>query len=241
MKITSMIKESWNYAREGLAGKWSRWAILALFILIFPLCLGYLVRVLQGITPAPEPAEYTRLFVDGIMVFVIYIIYSIVINLILIIGVIFGMAGLLPLFLNWGYYNYTDFMLNSTFIISIVVFLFFFILSLIVCLIAYLGIVRFAKTGVIEEAFHIREILAIIRKIGWIRYIGALILLFIVCICTMIPFLIIGAVIYAVSLKESMGLIIAVLIIDILALVAMPFPTLMAGRFMSLLYNEGTE
>lgn len=236
-----MIKESWDYAWKGLVGKWSRWAILALFTLIFPLGLGYLVRVLRGITPAPEPAEYTQLFVDGIMVFVIYIIYSIVVNLILVVGFLFGIAGLLPLIMNWSYYQYINVMQNPMVIISIVGFLFFFILSLIVCIIAYLGIVRFAQTGVLEEAFNIREILAIIRRIGWIRYIGALILLFVVCICTMIPFLVIGAALFAVSPRESMGLITAILIIDILALIASPFPMLIAGRFMSLLYREGTE
>ena len=56
----------------------------------------------------------------------------------------------------------------------------FLILAIITGLLATIGIVRFARTGSMGEAFNFGAILATIGKIGWGTYIIALIVLFIV-------------------------------------------------------------
>jgi hypothetical protein len=54
------------------------------------------------------------------------------------------------------------------------------IVALITGLLATIGIIRFARTGSMGEAFNFGAILETIRKIGWLNYILALLLLFIV-------------------------------------------------------------
>ena len=78
-----------------------------------------------------------------------------------------------------------------------------FVLAIIIAVFEVIGIVRFARTGSIGEAFNFSAILATINKIGWVPYIIALIVLIdrcgiivgiIVGILMMIPFL--GIIIY---------------------------------------------
>ena len=52
-----------------------------------------------------------------------------------------------------------------------------FVLAIIIALFEMIGIVRFARTGSIGEAFNFSAILATIGKIGWVPYIIALVVL----------------------------------------------------------------
>ena len=63
----------------------------------------------------------------------------------------------------------------------------FVIVAIITGLLATIGIVRFARTGSMGEAFNIGEILATIGKIGWGSYILAMVVLVVVqCIIAMV-------------------------------------------------------
>ena len=64
----------------------------------------------------------------------------------------------------------------------------------ILALFAIIGVIRFARTGTMEEAFNFNAILATIGKIGWVSYIISLIVLVVVVaivtgILSMIPFI----------------------------------------------------
>lgn len=85
-----MQKNRFNYTRDALTGKWTRWILLAvlsflqaLTFSLVPLFSGYLVRVLSGKTPAPEVDDWGRLFVDGWKWNIINLIYMIPVLLIL--------------------------------------------------------------------------------------------------------------------------------------------------------------
>jgi hypothetical protein len=54
------------------------------------------------------------------------------------------------------------------------------VVAIITGLLAKIGIIRFARTGSMGEAFNFGAILETIGKIGWLNYIVALIILFIV-------------------------------------------------------------
>ena len=43
--------------------------------IIFPLILGYIVRIYRGEKPAPEPGEWATLFIDGLKLLVVHIVY----------------------------------------------------------------------------------------------------------------------------------------------------------------------
>jgi hypothetical protein len=211
MDIGEMLGSSFAYAKEGLVGKWKRWALLLISAIIFPLLSGYLLRIYRGVVAAPDPDDWVKMFVDGILVIVIGIIYSIpviVVAVALIGGSVFalvnnpesaaGMGGMI-----------------IGFIITI-------ILALIVSLISNFAIIRFAREEKFGEAFNLKEILAVISKVGWVMYFVAVLVFSIIAAVIMmvlqfIPF--IGFILY---------------------LIALPFIAVWSARYLTLIYESGT-
>ncbi len=210
MDIGEMLGSSFAYAKEGLVGKWKRWALLLISAIIFPLLSGYLLRIYRGVVAAPDPDDWVKMFVDGILVLVIGIIYSIpviVVAVALIGGSVFalvnnpesaaGMGGMI-----------------IGFIITI-------ILALIVSLISNFAIIRFAREEKFGEAFNLKEILAVISKVGWVMYFVAVLVFGIIAAVIMmvlqfIPF--IGFILY---------------------LIALPFIAVWSARYLTLIYESG--
>ena len=60
MDFGSMLDDSFAYAKDGVWEKWTRWLLLIVSMIIFPLILGYIVRIYRGERPAPEPGEWGR-------------------------------------------------------------------------------------------------------------------------------------------------------------------------------------
>ncbi|MFA6224951.1 MAG: DUF4013 domain-containing protein [Methanoregula sp.] len=54
------------------------------------------------------------------------------------------------------------------------------IIGILTMIFSTIGIIRFARTGSMGEAFNFKEILATIAKIGWVSYILALVVLMVV-------------------------------------------------------------
>jgi len=189
-----MVGDSFEYAKEAVVGKWNKWLmlIIATILLALPL-MGYALKVLRGEKPAPEVADWGTLFIDGIKVFIVSLIYAIPL---IIVGFIVGAASAAAIMSG----NYSAMM--AAFGAMALGVLVMFVLGVIIAVFEVIGIVRFARTGSIGEAFNISAILATINKIGWVPYIIALIVLMIVAIIiaiivgilTMIPFL--GIIIY---------------------------------------------
>ncbi|MDD1655006.1 MAG: DUF4013 domain-containing protein [Methanomicrobiales archaeon] len=151
---------------------------------------GYEVRVLSGITPAPEFSGWWQMFLDGLKLTVIWIVYSLpvvlpvaVVSYIylapafrMMIGVLNSTGGSFVatdadafghLILSWG--------------VSLVLLLpFLLVLGILIVLFGTLGSVRFARTGTMPEAFRFGPILAHIRRLGWVSYLVALVVLFLV-------------------------------------------------------------
>ncbi len=74
MDFGKTVGDSFAYAQEGLVGKWAKWVLLIISTIIFPLMLGYMVRILKGTTPAPELEEWGGMFIDGIKLFIVALI-----------------------------------------------------------------------------------------------------------------------------------------------------------------------
>jgi len=177
-----MIGDSFEYTKEAIVGKWNKWLmlIIATILLGIPL-MGYAMKILRGEKPAPEVDDWGTLFIDGIKAWIVSLIYSIPI---IIIGLVVGGAFALAL---WsGNYYAMGAALGAMAIGALVIF----VLGIIITIFLVIGIVRFARTGSIGEAFNISAILATINKIGWINYIIALILLMIFAIITQLIFMI---------------------------------------------------
>ena len=172
MDYGKMLGEAFDYAQEGLVGKWMKWLLLlvATILLALPL-LGYSLKILRGEKPSPEVSDWGTLFIDGIKYVVILLIYCIPL-------IIIGVISIVPLGLAILSGQPAAILAAiGAALVGLVVFL---IVAIIIALIACIGVIRFARTGSMGEAFNFSAILATIGRIGWLSYIFALIIMFII-------------------------------------------------------------
>lgn len=169
MDYGNMLGESFEYAKEGLVGKWMKWLLLliATILLSLPL-LGYELKILRGEKPSPEVTDWGTLFIDGIKYAVIVIIYLIPLAII-------GIISIAPLIYAAIQQDTAALLAGiGVFLIGLVVFV---IVAVIIILTSSIGIIRFARTGSMGEAFNFGAIFTTIGKIGWLSYIFALIIM----------------------------------------------------------------
>ena len=190
MDFGKVVGDSFGYAKDGLVGKWVSWILLIISCIIFPLIMGYMMRIYRGAGTAPELNEWGSMFIDGIKLFVVGLIYMI--PVLIIEFVVLGSAFLTGMMAQ----NYAQADPGAILgLIGAVLFGFIIlaIVSIIIGLFLATAVVRFARTNSFGEAFNFSAISAHIGKIGFVPYVIALIFLFIVIgvvemICMMIPY-----------------------------------------------------
>lgn len=210
-----MVGESFAYAKDGVWEKWNKWVmlIIATILLGIPLA-GYILKVLRGEKPAPEVADWGTLFVDGIKAIIVMLIYAIpviIIEILLIGGMMASaMTG-----------DPTAMMAAiGAMLVGLVI---IFILAIIIAIFELIGIVRFARSGSIGEAFNFSAILATIGKIGWVSYIIALVVYAVVSV-------IFGIIVTILMMIPILGIILYLCLIP-------PF-ALLAARYICLVYDS---
>jgi hypothetical protein len=219
MGIGEYISGSFRYGSETLIGKWGRWILLIIGSIIFPLIMGYTLRVMKGESTPPASDHIGGMFIDGIKVFIIGIVYMIIP---LIIGIILfilsgGLGALTMMGMNVTNPNAYFGLLIGTFGLSFAIFL---IIAFISGLFEIIGIVQFARSGKMGSAFHFSEILTKISSIGWVKYIVALIVLMIIILV----------------IEIILGLI--PIIGWLITLILSPYFSIVGGRYYSLLYDS---
>lgn len=212
-----MVGDSFAYAKDAIIGKWMQWLLLviATILLCLPL-LGYSLKVLRGEKPAPEVDGWGTLFIDGIKYFIVSLIWAIPCLIVL----FFGFWSFIAALATEGMNPNMALAFAEGALVYVVLFV---ILAIITGLFATIGIVRFARTGSMGEAFNFGAILETIGKIGWGSYILALIVLFIVQI-------IIGVVLGILSMIPVLGFIIEIILIAPI--------TLLECRYFCLIYDS---
>jgi hypothetical protein len=176
--------------------------------------MGYAMKVLRGEKPAPEVADWGTLFIDGIKAWIVSLIYAIPI---IIVG--FIVAGASAAAFISGNYSAMMAAFGAMALGGLVIF----VLGVIILVFEVIGIVRFARTGSIGEAFNMSAILATINKIGWVPYIIALIVLMIV----------------AIIIAIIVGILMMIPILGIIIYICLIAPiTLLFMRYICLLYDS---
>ncbi|EJG07411.1 hypothetical protein Metli_1460 [Methanofollis liminatans DSM 4140] len=215
MDYGSMLGNAFEYAKEAVMGKWVKWILLIISSIIFPLIMGYMMEIYRGKDPAPELENWGKLFIDGIKLFIVELIYAI--PLILVAMIFFGgsialMAG------GQG----SDALMGAGIGMMLIGLIIFIILAIAIGLIAIFGGIRFARTDSFGEAFNIRAIMAHIGSIGWLDYIIALIIIYVV----------VGVINIVLGMIPLIGWLIS--------LVIMPVLSIFAARYMTQIYESAS-
>ncbi|WP_235855613.1 DUF4013 domain-containing protein [Methanofollis fontis] len=150
-----------------------KWVLLIICSIIFPLIMGYMMEIYRGKDPAPELENWGKLFIDGLKLFIAELIYAI--PLIIVALIFFG--GAFAVAMSGGG---SDAVIGAAFGTALIGLLIIIVLSIIIGLIAIFGGIRLARTGAFGEAFNISAIMAHIGSIGWVDYIIAVIVLYVV-------------------------------------------------------------
>jgi hypothetical protein len=183
MDSANMLGDSFAYVKEAIVGKWMQWLLLviATILLCLPL-LGYTLKIYRGEKPAPEVTGWGTLFIDGIKYAIVSLIWAI--PMIVIFFVTIG-AGIMAIAGNpSSVMGAIGGMLFGFIVFGVVVIL--------TVVFSTIGIIRFARTGSMGEAFNFSEISATIGKIGWGSYLIALVVLIIILVVLEIILMILG-------------------------------------------------
>ena len=157
-------------------------AAFLLAVILSAFYTGYTLKILRGEKPLPAVTGFSTLFVDGIKYLVIQLIYMIPALVVIGITVVPALLAMIPAAMA-GEKNPALLGPLVTMMAGILISM---IVAFILGLFAIIGVIRFARTGVMGEAFNFSEILATIRKIGWGTYILALIIMAVIVVAVSI-------------------------------------------------------
>jgi hypothetical protein len=151
---------------------WPQIILLCLAGLVLGILLsGYLVRIYRGITPPPLFDAWGTLFLDGLKLVIVSILWFIPALVVII-------AALALLLVGSASTIHGNPMISAAMIFLLIGL----ILLVITILYAILGSVRFARTGSMREGLRFSAITGTIQAIGWGVYILALVIMMVLVI-----------------------------------------------------------
>jgi hypothetical protein len=207
--------------------------ILAIICLGIPMN-GYVMRIYRGTETAPEVDQWGTLFVDGLKLIIVGIIYAI--PMMIIWAFLYGsmlfalMQGNTAAMENWSP--------------NLGLMLLLYVVEIIIGIIMPVAAIRFARTGSFSEAFNFSAILETIKKIGWINYIIALILIALVIgipVCIIIfGMILIGGISMFMLGGSAIALLGFIAAAILILLILMPLFGVFQARYMTRVYDSAT-
>jgi hypothetical protein len=240
MDFENMLGDAFTFTKEGVLGNTNRWLKLILAIICLGLPFnGYIMRVYRGATPALEVDQWGTLFIDGLKLLAVGIVYALPILIIWIF--IFGTM------LFAGFSDTPAETAIAATGMNLLLMMLMYVAEIAVAFILPVASIRFARTGTFAEAFNFSAIFETIGKIGWLNYIIALVLVslvvgipvFLLIFGLIFGFMIIGGV-SLFMLKEAgvfvfLGLL---LLMVLLILVLAPLFGVFQARYMTRVYDS---
>jgi RNA polymerase subunit RPABC4/transcription elongation factor Spt4 len=224
LNLTENLGKSFDYTKKMLSDV-GRLIILIVFDVI-PIVnwivIGYAARVLRESPSSDVPPRlerYGEMFVDGAKVFFASLIY-------MIIPVILIAAGIASFFMNVSVQGPPNLLISRPGAMifggtGIAMVLLGLLLAFFFLLILSVGMAHMIRTAKFGKAFALGEIFGVIHGIGWVRYIGWAVLVFVIAV-------LVGGVAGAIP---YVGWLISIVI--------SPLLTVFIFRSLGLLYNEG--
>ena len=227
MDLGNNFSDSFDYTKKLFsdAGRLIVLIVLSIIPIVDWIVVGYEARVLRespGTGTPPKLEKYGELFVDGAKVFFASLIYLLIPLILIIFGAVSTFSGLtvptsgLSLFQNQT--PPLGLLLGGT---GVAVLLVGIILAIVLLIFLGVGIAHMIKTGKFGKAFAFGEILSIIRGIGFVKYLGWIVVV-----------VVIGAILTSLSsLIPIVG--------SIISAIVQPILGVFVFRSMGLLYNDG--
>lgn len=180
MDIVRLLSESFGYAKDAIWGRWVRWLLLLISTIIFPLIYGYTVRVMSGTKPAPEVEGWIGLFIDGIKLIVITIVYSIPLMVLTVLPFLMYFIPVSATTTPAGSGPEPLLSPDLAIFAALAVFIIFILAAIIIGILSTFAVVRFARTGKMREAFRVGTLVRHVGRVGWLRCFIALLVMGIV-------------------------------------------------------------
>ena len=222
MNLSENLSNSFEFAKKLLSdgGRLIILIVLDIIPIVNWIVIGYAARVLRespGTEAPPKLEKYGDMFVDGAKVTFASLIYMLIPIILIATGASSLFAGMLSF---QGEFAAPSVMLGGTGVVLLLVGI---LLGIILLFLLAAGMAHMLKTGKFGKAFAFGEVLGIIRRIGWGKYIAWIIVLVVIS-------LIIGG---AAGLIPYVGWVISAIISPILSVFVF--------RSLGLLYNEGAS
>lgn len=177
MDYGKMLQDSFSYAQEAVWGKWERWLLLLMSIVVFPLITGYIAKIYRGDQPAPR-FEEGGLFIMGLKLIFAMLIYAIPVIAVFAVTVFYAIINVMPYIISDNpafIFNNPDKFVGVLLGIAggLIITL---ILAIIISLVSTIALIRLAREGKFSEAFNFGAVMETVHAIGWGRYIVAMII-----------------------------------------------------------------
>jgi hypothetical protein len=238
MNFGTILDDALTYTRNGIFNNMNRWMNLIIAVLCLGLPMnGYVMRIYRDENPAPEIENWGTLFIDGLKLMLVGLIYAIPVFIVAAITYSSIILALLS-----GNTPRMDSAMMSGWSPNIGLILLMYVVEIAVGVIVPIASIRFARTNSFSEAFNIGTIIEYIAKIGWINYIIALILVALVIgipiALLVFGFILLGGIVmlvFRVSTMVILGFISALILI---ILILAPLFAVFQARFMTQIYDS---
>jgi hypothetical protein len=236
--FAEMLVDSWGYTSHGVIGNTTRWMKLIVCVLCLGIPFnGYILRVYRGTTPAPEVDNWGTLFIDGLKVLAISIVY--ILPFILILILVFGIMIIASPGGIQDESGIAGGLFESLFTLLV------YFIQFVIAAILPVAYIRFARTGAFFEAFNFGAIKETIGKIGWLTYVVAVVFIALITgiPLTIVLFGLIIALLFALALLGSNIFAVAAIlaIIGIFLLIFIPILGVFQARYLTRLYAVSGE
>ena len=230
MELGTIIDDAFTYTKEGVLCNIGRWLKLMLaFILLGIPFNGYVMRIYRGAHPAPEADNWGILFIDGLKLIVVSLLYAIPV----IILWVLAYSGFILTAASGDFGRIND-MIMSGWSPNIGLIIAIYILEILLAVLLPVACIRFARTNSFSEAFNLGGITAHIGRIGWLNYLLALVVVGVI-IGIPVAILIFGIIIFGVLSGSLIGMILAAIAI---MLVIIPLAGVFQARCMTQVYDS---
>jgi hypothetical protein len=177
MDISSIFNDAFDYTRKMFAdlGRLIVLIVLAIIPIVNLIIVGYAAKVVKESPSLKEPPtlkDYGEMWIQGLKIVVASIIWMIVPIILIAAGFGFGA-------ISFGLFFPISPAIIGAAIVSIVVGV---VLAFVFAIILSMAIIHMIRHSSFSKAFAVGEILDIIKRVGWGKYVRWLIIVFVICL-----------------------------------------------------------